>query len=260
MNDTIEISDDIVFFVHIPKCAGTSIGSFFNARLRPSGQFFWHGQDGDINQIAKRRGFSNKNGAAGIRFIGGHFTIDAARQIILDTKPTNPKICTIIRNPIEQAESYFHWITSESKVKGAAHPLHHYCKQMTPLEFFNDELIFAEVGNIQSKYILGVDGEPHPSYDIPTLSLHLLLHQNFYIADLSQSDLLVSAVSNLLSLNCDDAEGLVTNTPRKNVSGARKYGFDNAVIELLNEKFQGDISLYNTLRTAQKNLSDHVFF
>lgn len=259
MSSFIEISDHVVFFVHIPKCAGTSLGDFFNTMLRPGGEFFWHGQDGDVNEIAYQDGFSSSGCARGLKFIGGHFTIDTARKIITTAMPLNPTICTVIRNPIEQAQSYFHWITSESLVKGAKHPLYDHCKHMTPLEFFNDATVLSEVSNIQSKYLLGVDCEFNTDYDIQHLALSLLLQKNMYIADLSQSDALVSTIAGLLH-STTTGDGQDIHAPRKNVSGMIKRGFDQTVIELIKEKFWGDVILYNTLVAAHENIVHRIFF
>ncbi|HEX8543840.1 MAG TPA: hypothetical protein VF671_19275 [Pseudomonas sp.] len=259
MKKSIEISDDVVFFIHIPKCAGTSLGSFFNKMLRPNGHFFWHGHDGDINKLADEKAFFSSNSNEAVKFIGGHFTLGAVNKIISDAQVPNPTICSVIRDPLEQAESYFHWITSESAIKGAKHPLYDHCKEMTPEEFFCDEKNLSEVSNIQSKYLLGVNCGIRQSHNIENLSLSLLLQKNFYIADVSKSDLLVSRVAELLLLNDSNSQQVI-RAPRENISGARKCKFNEATLDIVKELFWGDILLYETLNKSYKNAVNNIFF
>ena len=258
MKGSVEISNDVVFFVHIPKCAGTSFGAFFDKKLRPSGHLFWHGQDGDLNTFAEEKRFLCQ-GEQGVKFVGGHFTINAARKIIEESNITNPRICSVIRDPIEQAESYFHWITSESLVKEATHPLYEHCKKMSPAEFFNDEVALAEVCNIQSKYLLGLDIGSRENHDVQTLALNLLMQDGLYIADVSQTDSLVAKVDDLLFLNKTDA-GSNKVTTRENVSGVRRCEFDEDTLSLIRHRFWADILLYETLRKARSTAINHLFF
>ncbi|WP_439852062.1 hypothetical protein [Pseudomonas syringae] len=259
MKKSIKISDDVVFFIHIPKCAGTSLGSFFSKMLRPNGDFFWHGQDGDINKLADEKAFFSSNSNEAVKFIGGHFTLGAVNKIISDAQVPNPTICSIIRDPLEQVESYFHWITSESAVKGVKHPLYDYCKEMTPEEFFCDEKSLSEVSNIQSKYLLGVDCGIRQSHDIESLSLSLLSQRNFYVADVSKSDVLVSRVAELLLLNDSNSQQVI-RAPRENISGARKCKFSEATVDIITELFWGDILLHETLKKSYKNSVNNIFF
>ncbi|QVI76283.1 hypothetical protein [Pseudomonas syringae] len=259
MKKSIEISDDVVFFIHIPKCAGTSLGSFFNKMLRPDGHFFWHGQDGDINKLADENAFFCSGSKEAIKFIGGHFTLGAVNKIISDAQVPNPTICSVIRDPLEQVESYFHWITSESAIKGVDHPLYEHCKGMTPEEFFCDEKSLAEVSNIQTKYLLGVDCGARHSHDIESLSLSLLLQKNSYITDVSESDWLISRVAELLLINDSNSQQVIS-APRENVSGARTCKFDEATLGMIKELFWADIILYETLNISYKNAVNNIFF
>lgn len=259
MGNSIKISNDAVFFVHIPKCAGTSLGSFFSKKLRPSNEFFWHGQDGDINKIAAQKGFACEDNGQGIKFLGGHYTLPTATQIITDTKISNASIFSVIRNPVDQAESYFNWITSESVLKQAAHPLHEHAKNMSPIEFFQDELILAEVGNIQSKYLLGVDCEASNPNEILSLSLSLVLKRQLYLADVNQSDPLAHRVAELLTLSATGAEN-GTQVPRENVSAARDTKFDQDTIAHVRKLFWGDILMYETLSTAHNTSKRNFYF
>ncbi|MDU8606935.1 hypothetical protein [Pseudomonas syringae group sp. 247E2] len=259
MKKSIAISDDVVFFIHIPKCAGTSLGSFFNKMLRPGGHFFWHGHDGDINKLADEDAFFSSDSNEGIKFIGGHFTVGAVNKIISDAQVPNPTICSVIRDPLEQVESYFHWITSESAIKGVEHPLYEHCKAMTPEAFFCDEKTLAEVSNIQSKYLLGVDCGARHSHDIESLSLSLISQRSFYIADVSESDLLISRMAELLLTNDSNSQQVIL-APRENVSGARTCKFNEATIDTIKELCWADIILYETLNISYKNAANSIFF
>lgn len=261
MKRTLKISNDVVFFVHIPKCAGTSLGSFFSKRLRPVEGFFWHGHDGDVNNLANEFDLSQNSSDSdenSIRFIGGHYTLSATRAIIQDAALLNPLICSVIRNPIEQAESYYNWITSESVTKGAKHPLYDHSKDMTPLEFFHDQRILDEVANIQCKYLLGVNCESTGSHDIKGLALDLLLQDRLYIADVSKSDSLITAVSDLV-FGYQNEEQRTIQAPRENVSSIKKHKFDENSKHLIKNVFWGDLLLYETLKKSQNNAVEHIF-
>lgn len=259
MDNSIRLSNDAVFFVHIPKCAGTSLGSFFSKKLRPSHEFFWHGQDGDINELADQKRFSCGDNEQGIRFVGGHYTLPTAAKIISDAHITNARIFSVIRNPIEQAESYFNWITSESLSKQAEHPLHERAKNMSPLEFFQDETILSEVSNIQSKYLLGVTCEESNPSEIQSLSLLLLLQDHLHLANVNQSDAIAYGVAKLLGLD-EDHDGRNIQVPRENVSAVRVKRFDSATIARVKELFWGDLVMYDTLSTASKNTKNNLYF
>lgn len=259
MVNLVNISNNAVFFVHIPKCAGTSLGSFFGKKLRPSNEFFWHGQDGDINEMAEKEQFTCIGDGQGIRFFGGHYTLPTAAKIINDAKVPDAKIFSVIRNPVEQAESYFNWITSESVAKQAEHPFYERAKDMSPFEFFQDEIILSEVSNIQSKYLLGVNCEESSPNEIQLLSLHLLLQNNIYVADVTHSDEIAHGVANILSLNTVENDEQ-SRIPRENVSAKRIEKFDSATIALIREIFWGDIMMYDTLSLAFKTAKHNFYF
>ncbi|SFH08780.1 hypothetical protein SAMN05444062_102777 [Pseudomonas syringae] len=130
---------------------------------------------------------------------------------------------------------------------------------MTPEEFFCDEKSLAEVSNIQTKYLLGVDCGARHSHDIESLSLSLLLQKNSYITDVSESDWLISRVAELLLINDSNSQQVIS-APRENVSGARTCKFDEATLGMIKELFWADIILYETLNISYKSAVNNIFF
>lgn len=88
-------SDDRVFFLHIPKTAGTTLGNTLDGHF-PRSRIFPHYSIGEMDQVD--RGMCD-----GFTYFRGHFKYDAIRDML----GREPVCITMLRDPIERFISHF---------------------------------------------------------------------------------------------------------------------------------------------------------
>lgn len=250
----IPVSPEVVFFIHVPKCAGTSLGACFDNILRPKGQIFWHGSDGDINIMAAEKRFYCSFDQPSILFIGGHFTLNTVKAIIRDANLTSASIYSIIRDPIEQALSYYQWITFNSIKRGRPHPLFRHCSHMRLEEFFSDEAVIQEVANVQTKYILGINVAVRQSYlDIESACRNLFNNYNFHVYDISNAQLLVDAVVDGPFSSFADHNSMMVQSLNVSPIDTKIQILNDDTKALITDIFYCDLFLYKALLSIPAN-------
>jgi hypothetical protein len=246
----IKISPDVLFYIHVPKCAGSSFGSYFDRVLRPEGRFFWHGFDGDVNII---NDFERGDADTGINFIGGHFTISTVNLLQRRLGLKSSRICSILRDPFEQALSYYNWLTSSSKLAGSPHPLYDYCENLTPDEFFSDPIVANEVVNIQSRYLLGIVPDMNTSHEEFSRISREVLRDN---------DILISTVENSKNMADYISKKYYRINFEKNITRYEFINKSNGVLvnmnselrAMLTELFWADIILFEEAKRCMSVL------
>jgi hypothetical protein len=108
---------------------------------------FSHGVDGFLQTELVKRGPHAM--LSHFQFISGHFTVANAGPLCNHPTVTTV-LLSIVRQPLQQAWSYFHWMKRQSR-----HPLHAYCADKTLLEALEHPQIYNELSNIQTRYLIG---------------------------------------------------------------------------------------------------------
>lgn len=255
----IPVASDVVIFLHIPKCAGSSFGSIFDKVFRPINRFFWHGHDGDVNILANTDCFYRSDSESSLKFIGGHFTFGTANKIILGAGLSEATICTIIRDPIQQAYSYYKWLTQKPHSERKMHPLYDECKGLTPHQFFRNRNALMEAVNIQTRYILDMDY----LYEFSQTNIHAYLDnvidkKNILIVDEQGVNLLI----NDLFGRSPEFTGLKYdfNLTRENVTSKHDGSWHEFDTQLVREIYWADIILFNKINPtfSDRKTSDFV--
>lgn len=134
-----------VVFLHIPKCAGTTVCTHMARALGE--RSFWHGFDGHVSQAIKNH--SPGEMLRRYSFIGGHFTREMA-DALLACSEREVLLAALLRDPMEQVRSYYQWISQVT-----SHPYHDLCRNRTLAEAVEDERIENELRDIQTRYLFG---------------------------------------------------------------------------------------------------------
>ncbi|WP_157976632.1 sulfotransferase family 2 domain-containing protein [Parahaliea mediterranea] len=172
--------DDFVFFLHIPKTAGTSVARILQP-LFPEEQILTHEQVNAArkhpNQIFQRA-----------RFLHGHFTHDVYSRR-LAKQPTF--ILTFLRDPVEHyVSTYFHlkidptftYTTRICKDKALAQQIHQFVNE-NPLEAFFEYEHAHLFDNFQTRYLvrgLSCDYAGKSDRELLPIAERLLLNLPFY--------------------------------------------------------------------------------
>lgn len=256
---SVLFSRRLLFFIHIPKCAGTSFSIPFDRVLRPEGRFWWHGLDGDFNFLARNAKdikFSNSpSNSRGITFVGGHFTIDSV-ELFLRSFPQDGKfkIISIIRDPIEQAKSYFNWITYESNKKGAPHPLFYATSKMNILDFLASESTLKEVKNIQTRYLLGSNYADSTSESIRLRIRELQSLDSFSLFTTEQAQLGFNAACDFLQIDRNLFPSDLGRLNQSTTSAGWRFPTvsDKRLNKLISKHYASDIEIYHAVVLREK--------
>lgn len=90
-------------FIHLPKTAGTSFRVWAGQAFAKS--MFWHALPG-TGAIEDQDSPEGIKRLASVRVIGGHLSIDNG---VLRKVPTEKIVCSVLRDPVERAISYYHF-------------------------------------------------------------------------------------------------------------------------------------------------------
>lgn len=91
-----------LFFVHIPKNAGTSVEHFIDMELSNRAPCYWEGA-----LLKRHNNFYNK-----YDFFTGHMVLN-----VKDLLPTDTKVITFIRDPLSRAISTFNYAKTKTDLK-----------------------------------------------------------------------------------------------------------------------------------------------
>src|SRR5262245_28712119 len=86
-----------LYFVHVPKAAGTSVRQFLAMRV-PEGAARWLRHEDSAAHA------ENRTGLDGFAVVGGHEVYD-----LRDHLPAAAAVVTILREPVERALSAYHY-------------------------------------------------------------------------------------------------------------------------------------------------------
>ncbi len=126
---------DLVYFLHIPKTAGTSVHAFFVAIAGPervSRQLLWD----DLMR-------SNDAMTSDTRIVSGHF--GGLFVLRLGEWPT---ILTVLREPVARALSHINHVQREP-----SHPLHDRAFGKSVTQYCDDPVLRTTVENFQARYL-----------------------------------------------------------------------------------------------------------
>jgi len=226
--------DPRLVFVHIPKCAGSSVRRHFS---QTCGMItFRHGPDGLL------RNEMIESGVVGMlrkyHFINGHFTVNDAWPLI-NQQFFKAILLAIVREPGQQIWSYFHWIKAQSR-----HPLHACCAQHTFLQALAQPEIRAEFTNIQTRYLLG---SLQSKQEVLIRLGELIKRPNTVIVPLHKTACAISRVHTLLNLNTFNQHDF--GKELQNVSPPRTFP-TKGELEAINDLTKLDAMLYEQLITV----------
>lgn len=213
----------IVFFSHIPKCAGSSVGTLFDKLLRPGGNFFWHGLDGDVNKIVNHSPELFFDDCSPYVFVGGHFHLSTIKNALshLNIPAQNVLLCTCLRNPSSQVRSYLNWIVFNSAKAGMPHPLYQNYNGFNGRisEALSIEEVRLELSNIQTRYVLGIaDCWSFSPSSLAEIFCSLVSEENYLIADSAVLHLFVESIMEFLLIRKSLADAEHGAIPFVNVS------------------------------------------
>jgi hypothetical protein len=204
-----------VFFLHLPKCAGTTIW-YALRRLYGRDRVFRLGTPGDRHRLEEmspreRRGFAA---------LGGHGSLAHFGQIVEDLDQRY-KI-TVLREPVERIISEYEFIRSQTK-----HPKHAVVTGQSLLEFGRSR----ETVNLQSRLICG---KPDAVAALETLDARFNL-----VGTTRDIDAIVAAVYRR-------SRRRLEKVPRKN-EGGPKQPVHRATLDALAELNAADMALYDAI-------------
>lgn len=150
-----------VVFIHIPKCAGTTLCTRLAAPLGP--RVFWHGFHGDVSEAIRELGAREM--VRRFDLIAGHFTSGMV-EALFTRGGGEIMLAALLREPMEQVRSYFQWI---SQVE--SHPYHQRCRNRTLTEAVADPLLRDELRDIQTRYLVGWGEEADPEPNLRSLAV-----------------------------------------------------------------------------------------
>jgi hypothetical protein len=138
-----------VFFLHIPKTAGSALGSFLQHRF-PVGSIHWVGTG-----AAERERPSLLHGP---RLVAGHVGFE-----MVGLFAERPRIITFFRNPLDRAISNFYFyrqLGSEGLARYGVGPAFHRVADLSIRKFMEQEPVAAHsiLGNAQTRMLAGEHG------------------------------------------------------------------------------------------------------
>jgi len=146
MTSTFDPATEIGIFLHIPKCAGTSI----NYALREA-----FGEQHFAHAKGPKQGLDKELYHDDVLFASGHRPFGSNIFYRLDRKPV---IMTVLRDPWQRFKSYFHYV--RRKKSHALHKKHEGLSEMSPAAFVEAINYRAEMSNQQTQYICGSKSNP----------------------------------------------------------------------------------------------------
>jgi hypothetical protein len=124
-----------VYFLHIPKTAGTSLTEFLQSHFDPDAS----------NPLESFGSFltTPRETLDRYQFLGGHFYFDVEKLL-----GRRPRIVTVLRDPVERAISHYHHARRETK-----HYAHEIVKNQSLLDFARDPRMLPLHANYQTRYL-----------------------------------------------------------------------------------------------------------
>jgi hypothetical protein len=158
--------DEQLFFVHVPKCAGTSFISlidemFVNSEICPTHY--------DLRKFTK--GEISNDELQGYKFIRGHFPYD----LIIPRLKVRPRLITFLRDPITQFISYYQM---RKRVPDPISGMQEQIKDLTLDEFLDRSPYVDVIANNATKLFAGIPAGDRlfdfsTTIDVPLAKKHL---------------------------------------------------------------------------------------
>lgn len=240
-----QTNDDFVFFLHIPKTAGTSISSALES-IFPAEKTLTHAQ---VNNVRK----NPKEIFLNARFFHGHFTHDVYSKR-LPKQPTF--IITFIRDPIAHfISTFFHlkidptftYTTRLSNDRELADEIHQNAKTMSIKDFLKWEASTL-FNNFQTRYIVrGLSDIDHQSPDeilLPAAESMLLQLPFFGITEKMEDS--VALLKEALNTSNDINIGRANRSRNK----PSNYKVDEETLHEIEKRTASDRRLYTIASMA----------
>tara|TARA_R110000787_G_scaffold284875_1_gene399181 strand:+ start:3477 stop:4157 length:681 start_codon:yes stop_codon:yes gene_type:complete len=220
---------DPVVFLHVPKCAGTSIAAAISQALGESNCY-------EYGKTAPYKAFeSSAYGLDKYKFIAGHLTISQI-ELIRGSK----KIFTVVRDPIDRVLSWYEFVRRNKRTtlypwteKGDVHSFIERCCEVRrgavvsrPMEVNSTELFN------------GMCSRLHPAATAEA-ALGMIEKHNILVLQQSKIDSDVKQIQTWLDLP-------ELQLPRLNVAPAKRP-YPKSVVERIRELNAEDILLYEKL-------------
>jgi hypothetical protein len=156
-------SDDVLFFMHIPKTGGLSLIQLLDTHFQPSEIFPLH----SVSSWKELEAFPPEQ-LVSYRLVRGHFRFGPYDRQIFRYFCQNPLILTMLRDPVARTISAYRYVKRSKRARIHEEVV---SRQMSLLDFATYPPYSSRIVNVQTLIVLGVvSGAPNRPDDPNTLS------------------------------------------------------------------------------------------
>ena len=131
----------MIFFIHIPKAAGTSV--LHELQRLASTRVSWYGPGNFLSEFFARPKVRER-----VSIYGGHFGLDQLRPYL----EPGDKIFSLIREPIQRTFSFYNHV----RIRDRNHPFHVFVQERSIIEAAGANTQFrSELENYQCYFVSG---------------------------------------------------------------------------------------------------------